>query len=127
VLDNKGHIRTLPCVRYRTYYERREARTPEGFTPDRADARRVHHLPLVEYGDEHSDTSVSERRMELSHRLTPRVIIATVSPFGAPRETAELSNLHFEGFRTHEVIGVYLRYHRMPGGLLAYFMRSSRA
>jgi hypothetical protein len=56
LLDNRCRVRTLPRVPPGTYYERREAIHAKGFTPDRADARRVHHLPLLEYGAEHSDT-----------------------------------------------------------------------
>jgi len=52
LLDNKEPLRTLPCVPQGTYYEYCEDGTTEGFTADRADACCVHHLSLVEYGDE---------------------------------------------------------------------------
>lgn len=53
MLDNKIGLRTLRPSLFRGYYEVCEVHeSSRRFTPARADARSVHHLPLVEYGDE---------------------------------------------------------------------------
>lgn len=59
LLDNISSLRTLPRVPKRTYYELREVSLSKSFTPGRADARSVHHLPLSQYGDEPPDSAVT--------------------------------------------------------------------
>lgn len=68
LLDNIPRVRTLPCVLKGTYYEQREVSLSESFTPDRAYARRVHHLPLYQHGDEPPDPSLI-RRTECSQQI----------------------------------------------------------